>query len=59
MSGVLVLDPPNANSGSISESPPHPRSQQQGPRQAPRLEVAEPLQRGTTIDAERDLDSAS
>jgi hypothetical protein len=59
MSEVLVLRPPIANSGSTLESPLRPHSQLQGPPQAPPLEVAEQLQRGTTIDAERDLDSAS
>ena len=59
MSGVLALHPPIANSGSISEFLLRPHSQPQGPPQAHSLEVAEQPQQGTTIDAERDLDSAS
>ena len=59
MSGELVLDPPTANSGSTLESPLHRHSRPQGPQQAPPLEVAEQPQRGTTVDVERDLGSAS
>ena len=55
----LVRDPSTANSGSTLGSHPHFRSRPRGPRQARRLEVVEWQQRGTAIDAERGLDSAS
>ena len=58
MSGLLALYPEIANSGSISESPLRPHSQPLGSQQAPRLEVDEQPQEGTTIGAERYLDLA-
>src|SRR6266403_4832550 len=56
---ALVLHHPTANSRSTLASHPHHRSQPPGSQQAPRLQVVEWQQRGTAIDGERGLDSAS
>jgi hypothetical protein len=55
----LVLDLPIANLGLTSELLPDPRSQQQGPPQAPPPEEAGWRQQGIEIHVEHDPDLVS